>query len=116
MPLLLHVYVYREGRYWIVVIPAVGAVTQARSTQEIRIMARDCAAVVLDVPLERVRIGAVRTLAEAQVASMEQVAPLGPVWPGRGASEGIAGGGRAERTIRSSTSPLGSSTRPATTR
>ncbi|AJW79007.1 hypothetical protein [Clavibacter michiganensis] len=82
MPLLLHVYVYREGSYWIVVILAVGAVTQARSTQEIRIMARDCAALVLDVPLERVRIGAVRPLAQGQLALMERVAPLGPVVPG----------------------------------
>ncbi len=32
MPLLLHVYVYREGRDWIVVIPAVWAVALARST------------------------------------------------------------------------------------
>jgi hypothetical protein len=82
MPLLLHVYVYREGRYWIVVIPALGAVTQARSVSEIRLMARDCAALLLDVPLERVRIGAVRRLSRVQVQALPGREPLTQIGPG----------------------------------
>ncbi|WP_258059278.1 hypothetical protein [Clavibacter michiganensis] len=69
-------YAYHEGRYRIVVIPLASPVTQARSTQEIRIMARGCAALVLDASLERVRIGAIRTLAEEQRALMERVTAL----------------------------------------
>jgi hypothetical protein len=82
MPLLLHVYVYREGRYWIVVIPALGAATQARSTHEIRVMARDCAALLLDVPPQRVRIGAVRRLSRVQVRVLPRREPLAQIGPG----------------------------------
>ncbi|RII94878.1 hypothetical protein DZF98_00200 [Clavibacter californiensis] len=82
MPLLLHVYVYRESRYWIVVIPALSAVTQARSVSEIRLMARECAALLLDVPLERVRIGTVRRLSSVQVEGLPGREPLAQVGPG----------------------------------
>ncbi|MDO4144198.1 hypothetical protein [Clavibacter michiganensis] len=82
MSLLVHVYVYREGRYWIVVIPVLSAVTQARSTDEIRVMARDCAALLLDVPLERVRIAAVRRLSRVQVQALPRREPLAQIGPG----------------------------------
>ncbi|CAQ03224.1 hypothetical protein ACR8AL_09200 [Clavibacter sepedonicus] len=82
MSLLLHVYVYREGSYWIVAIPAMGAVTQARSTSEIRLMARECTALLLDVPLARVRIGAVRRRSQSQVEDHPPQVPLSQVGAG----------------------------------
>ncbi len=82
MSLLLHVYVYREGSYWIVAIPALSTVTQARSTHEIRVMAQDCAALLLDVPLRHVRIGAVRRLARRQVQALPRREPLAQIGPG----------------------------------
>lgn len=60
MPLLLHVDVHREGRFWVIEIPAAEAITQAYRWGQIRPMAQDCAALMLDVPLHQVRIGAVR--------------------------------------------------------
>lgn len=60
MAILLHVEAHREGRFWVITIPAIDAVTQAYRWSEIRPMAQDCAALLLNVPLHRVRIGAVR--------------------------------------------------------
>ena len=82
MPLLLHTYAYREGRYWIVAIPALGAVTQARSVAEIRLMSRECVALLLDVPLTRLRIAAVRRLSRVQVEGLPTQAPLTQIGPG----------------------------------
>lgn len=56
----MHVDVHREGRFWVISIPAVDSVTQAYRRSEIRLMAQDCAALILGVPPRRVRIGAVR--------------------------------------------------------
>jgi hypothetical protein len=50
----------RSGRFWFIEIPALGVCTQARSVPEIRVMAQDCIAMMLDVPLHRIRIGAVQ--------------------------------------------------------
>ena len=60
MPRTFHVDVHHEGRFWVIEIPAADAITQAYRWDEIRPMAQDCAALMLDVPLNRVRIGAVR--------------------------------------------------------
>jgi predicted RNase H-like HicB family nuclease len=60
--ILIHVDAHREGKFWVIVIPAVGSVTQAYRRSEIRPMAQDCAALMLGVPPQRVRIGAVRPL------------------------------------------------------
>lgn len=64
MAILIHVDVHREGRFWVIRIPAVDSVTQAYRRGEIRPMAQDCAALMLGVPPHRVRIGAVRLEAE----------------------------------------------------
>jgi len=63
---MLHVYVHREGKFFVIEIPAVGAITQAYRREQIRPMAQDCAALVLDVPLNRIRIGAVRPRSAAE--------------------------------------------------
>lgn len=64
MAILLHVNAHREGRFWVIAIPAIDAVTQAYRWSEIRLMAQDCAALLLDMPLHRVRVGAVRRAPE----------------------------------------------------
>lgn len=64
MAILIHVEVHREGRFWGISIPAIDAVTQAYRWNEIRPMAQDCAALLLDVPPSRVRVGAVRRVPE----------------------------------------------------
>lgn len=46
------VTVSREGRWWMVSIPAINGLTQARSVREARAMAREYIAVTLDVPAE----------------------------------------------------------------
>jgi hypothetical protein len=60
MPLLVYAVVHREGRFWVIDVPSAGTVTQAYRWEDIRSMARDCAAVMLDIPVRRVGIGAVR--------------------------------------------------------
>ncbi|WP_420363676.1 hypothetical protein AABM26_04935 [Curtobacterium aetherium] len=60
MAILIHVDVHREGKFWVIAIPTVDSVTQADRRSEIRPMAQDCAALMLGVPPQRVRIGAVR--------------------------------------------------------
>ena len=64
MPLLVHVTVHREGRFWVIEIPSVDTVTQAYRWSEVRPMAQDCAALMLGVPPRRVKIGAVRLAPE----------------------------------------------------
>jgi hypothetical protein len=58
--ILIHVGAHREGKFWVITIPTVDSVTQAYRRSEIRPMAQDCAALMLGVPPQRVRIGAVR--------------------------------------------------------
>lgn len=64
MPLLVHVEVHREGRFWGIDIPSVDAATQAYGWADIRSMAQDCAAGMLNVPSSRIKIGAVRLTPE----------------------------------------------------
>ena len=42
----------RDGRFWFIRIPALDGATQARTLDEIPMMARDYIAVSLDVPAE----------------------------------------------------------------
>lgn len=65
MPRIIHAFVHREGRFWVVDLPAVGAVTQASSWALVRPMAKECAAITLDVSEVRIRIGAVRRVSRA---------------------------------------------------
>lgn len=65
MPRTIHAYVHREGRFWVIDLPAVGAVTQALSWEQVRPMAGECAAVALDISPARVRIGALRRVSRA---------------------------------------------------
>ena len=48
--------VTRDGRWWMIHIPAIDGVTQARFPGEIEGMARDYIAVTTDTPIEDVQI------------------------------------------------------------
>lgn len=47
---------YLDGKWWMVEIPELGGLTQARKLKEVADMARDFIAVTLDVPIEDVEI------------------------------------------------------------
>jgi hypothetical protein len=51
-----HVNVYREGKWWLVDVPAIEGLTQARRLSEARLMARELIAVTLGVPLSEVGV------------------------------------------------------------
>lgn len=53
--------VSREGKWWMIAIPEIDGLTQARRVDEVEQMARECVAVTLDVPLSEVAVD-VRTL------------------------------------------------------
>ena len=50
------VEVYRDGPWWMVRIPALGGLTQARSEDEIALMAREYVAVTTNVELTEVAV------------------------------------------------------------
>jgi len=50
------VEVTREGKWWMVAIPELDGLTQARRLEEAPLMARDYIAVALDVPLSDVEV------------------------------------------------------------
>ncbi len=52
------VTVTRDGRWWMVEIPELDVLTQARRLSEVEEMARSLIAVTLDTPLSRVKLGA----------------------------------------------------------
>jgi len=78
--------VRREGKWWMVDVPAIGGTTQARRLSEAQLMARELIAVTLDVPIDDVSviitiepIGGIEDIAEriAGIASRrEQAASL----------------------------------------
>ncbi|MFM5968230.1 MAG: hypothetical protein ACKOQ8_04220 [Micrococcales bacterium] len=47
---------YLDGKWWMVEIPELGGLTQARKLKEVADMARDFIAVTLEVPVEEVEI------------------------------------------------------------
>jgi hypothetical protein len=56
MTQIYEVTVTREGRWWLVRIPELNAVTQARRIPEAEFMARDLIALTLDVPIEEIAV------------------------------------------------------------
>ena len=50
------VSVTREGRWWIVRVPEVDQVTQARRLSEVTTAARELIAMTLDVPMSKVHV------------------------------------------------------------
>lgn len=60
MPRTITVDVHREGRWWVSSIPAADAVTQSATWRDVRGDALGVAAAMLDIPTQRLRIGAVR--------------------------------------------------------
>jgi len=63
--------VTREGRWWMVAIPEIDGLTQARRIDEAELMARELIAVTLDVPLEGVAVTVtVESVGEVPVRSI----------------------------------------------
>lgn len=60
MPHVINVDVHREGRWWVITIPAADAVAQSGTWRDVRKDALAVAAAMLDVPTQRLRVGAVR--------------------------------------------------------
>ena len=52
--------VYREQRWWMIRIPELDGLTQARSPGEIRRMARDYIAVSTSTPIRDIAVGVVK--------------------------------------------------------
>lgn len=48
--------VHREGKWWLVEVPAIDGLTQARRLSEAQLMARELVAVTLGVPLSEVEV------------------------------------------------------------
>jgi hypothetical protein len=48
--------VRRDGKWWMVEVPAIGGTTQARRLSEAELMARELIAVTLDVPIDEVSV------------------------------------------------------------
>jgi hypothetical protein len=55
---MYEVKVTREGKWWMVAIPAIDGLTQARRLSEAELMAKEYIAVTLDVPIESVDVDA----------------------------------------------------------
>ena len=72
------VSVTRDGKWWMVAIPALGGLTQARRFSEAADMAREYIAVTLDVPIETLEINvtveSVGDLSEVERQVMEILA------------------------------------------
>ncbi|MFP3467121.1 hypothetical protein [Leifsonia sp. SIMBA_070] len=66
----------REGRWWLVRVPELHAVTQARSIREIAIMARDLVAALLDVEVEEVTVHVTYELPETVATTWAQAEAL----------------------------------------
>jgi hypothetical protein len=49
-------WVQLEGRYWIIRIPIIDGITQARTKREIELMAKDLVAVTLDIPTAEAKV------------------------------------------------------------
>lgn len=54
--------VTREGRWWMISVPAIDGLTQARRLSEIEPMARSLIAVTADIPASHVEIGETRIM------------------------------------------------------
>jgi L-lactate utilization protein LutC len=50
------VSVTREDQWWMISVPAIDGLTQAKKQREVRDMARDLIAITLDVPVRDVRV------------------------------------------------------------
>ena len=48
--------VTRDGKWWMIDVPELDAVTQARNEGEVQVMARDLIATILDCPVDDVAV------------------------------------------------------------
>lgn len=70
------VTINREGKWWMVSIPELGGITQARSVKEAHDMARDYIAITLDVPANSFDVHVVADPAQgASGASLSRTHP-----------------------------------------
>ncbi len=54
--MIYDVTVERDGKFWLIRIPEIDGVTQARTRDEIPDMARDYIAITLDVPVDSIQL------------------------------------------------------------
>ena len=71
--------VTREGKWWMVAIPEINGLTQARRLAEAETMARDYIAVTLDVPISSVDV----VLAVENIEGIDVAASLASIRDGR---------------------------------
>jgi hypothetical protein len=72
------VNVTRDGRWWMIAIPAIDALTQARRVTDVEEMARSLIAVTLDVAPSKVKIGkiTIKVGKKDVVKTAEEIAKL----------------------------------------
>lgn len=68
-PRALKAEAYKEGKWWLVSIPEIDALTQSRTMRGVPAMAADLAAIVLDVPEGQVDVAIAYVTAGRSAAS-----------------------------------------------
>lgn len=68
-PRALKAEAYKEGKWWMVSIPEIDALTQSRTMRGVPVMAGDLAAIVLDVPVGQVDVAIAYVTAGRPAAS-----------------------------------------------
>jgi hypothetical protein len=53
-------WVQRENRWWMIRIPEIDGITQARNKAEVELMAKDLVAISLDIPVDSVSVELLR--------------------------------------------------------
>jgi len=46
----------REGKWWMIAVPEIGGLTQARRRSEVELMARELIAITVDIPVDDVHV------------------------------------------------------------
>ena len=71
--------VTREGKWWMVAIPDIGGLTQARRLSDAELMARELVALTLDAPLDEIAV----TVVVENVGEIDVSASLAEIRRGR---------------------------------
>lgn len=70
---MYEIEINRDGRWWMVSVPALDGLTQARRLAEAELMAREFIAVTLDVPLESVSVTVVSVDGVPVASDLERI-------------------------------------------
>lgn len=71
-----HADVSRDGKFWLIHVPEVGRWTQARTYDEIEVMARDLVAIINDVPVDSFELAVSITLPTPAAEHLKQADQL----------------------------------------